>query len=145
MTNSIDLAKNIVDRLVMALPTIKCRYEYRDYSDTHMIEVLPLSVYDSEAFENAAEPLLMEFISQFMGESLCFISDESLSSIKNSMYEAQGKAYLSSGLYQAAKPSSVSKNRIEVRIDSDFFKGLPEKISASDNINPGEAEYAMAA
>lgn len=145
MTNATELAKSIVDRLVVALPTIKCRYEYKDYSDTHMIEVLPLSVYDSEAFESSAEPLLMEFISQFMGESLCFISDESLSSIKNSMYEVQGNEYLPSGLYQAAKPSSVPKNRVEIRIDPEFFKRLSGKISASSNINPGEPEYAMAA
>ncbi len=120
MTNSIELAENIVDRLVLALPTIKCRYEYKDYSDTHMIEVLPLSVYDSEAFENAAEPLLMEFISQFMGESLCFISDESLSSIKNSMYEATGSEYQPTEsekvLYQAAKPSPTAKKRVEIRV-----------------------------
>lgn len=147
--NAIDLAKSIVDRLVLALPSIKCRYEYAEISDTHMIEVLPLSVYNSVAFEEVAEPLLMEFISQFMGESLCFVSEENLSLIEAPIYEATGSQYDSAEsekvLYQAATPSQIAKKRVEVRVNLHFYEGLPEKINVSSNINPGESEYAMAA
>ncbi len=147
--NSTVFVKNAINQLVALLPTIKCRYEYKDYSDTHMIEVLPLSVYNSAAFEEAAEPLLMEFIGQFPGESLCFISEESLSSIETSIHGATGSEYHSTErediLYQVAKPSSIAKKRVEVRVNLDFYKGLAEKITPSGSVSYGNSDYAMAA
>ena len=144
--NSITTAINITDQLVDLLPTARLSYEYQEYFDMHMIEVLPLSVYNSVAFEGVAEPFLMEFIGQFPGESLCFVSEESLYSVEHSMHTAEGKEYHSpSTLYRATKPSAIAKKKVKVRIDPEFFKKLSEKISASSNIDAGESEYAMAA
>lgn len=144
--NSITTAINIADQLVKLLPTARFTYEYKEYFDMHMIEVLPLSVYNSVAFEEAAEPFLMEFIGRFPGESLCFVSEDSLYTVETSMHTVEGKEYHPlDALYQAAKPSPTAKKRVEIRVDPEFFKGLSEKISASSNLNPGEAEYAMAA
>ena len=65
---------------------IKIRYEYEDYMNLHLVEILPL-----EAFENNEELILKEIkiqdeFEKLFGnkEELLFISSDSLNQITNS-------------------------------------------------------------
>ena len=63
---------------------IKIRYEYRVSTCSHLVEVIPLAVFDNDdAYMSEEEKLENEFESLFPGEDIVFISEDSLTKIKD--------------------------------------------------------------
>jgi hypothetical protein len=91
---SIEFVKRRIDKLVSVFSDIKCRYEFDQYSNTHLIEILPNSVYkintDYHQFETS---IIDEFIELYPYESICFITDDSMLKIENAIYESKGLTY----------------------------------------------------
>jgi hypothetical protein len=75
--------KRICDQIADRLAGITMRYQYKDASQTHLLEITPKHIAESREFAQVAQPLLFEFYAQFPGENLCFISDNSLARITN--------------------------------------------------------------
>lgn len=69
--------------LFVQINGVKLRYEYREISDTHIIEVLPSEVYNQNedylAFETSFEN---EFQLLFPDQNIMFVSEDSLTEIK---------------------------------------------------------------
>ena len=76
--------KDKLNLLFAKYNNIKIRYEHRIPTTSHLIEILPFSLYDQNeeymAFESEFES---EFESKFPDENILFISEESLSEIRN--------------------------------------------------------------
>jgi hypothetical protein len=63
---------------------VKIRYEYRTNTYSHIIEVIPLAIFDSnEQYMLAEANLENEFESLFPQEDIVFVSEDSLTEIKN--------------------------------------------------------------
>ena len=77
--NAVDYIIGKLESFISVFLSSKVRYEYDEKSRSHMIEVLPIEIYqqnddyiewESETFD--------EFISKYPSENICFISDDSL-------------------------------------------------------------------
>ncbi|MBI1780558.1 MAG: hypothetical protein HYR66_04230 [Sphingobacteriales bacterium] len=87
--NSKEYLISAIDFLVSRFPLISCRYEYKEYSSSHFIEVLPLSTYEhDEEYAECENKIVLEFINKFLYESLSFVSKESLIKVKSPIYTA---------------------------------------------------------
>lgn len=74
--------------LVSVFTNIKIRYEFRQCTQSHLIEVTPLDFYDNDEkylIEEAA--IEKEFENSFPQESIVFISEDSLTEIKDAEFE----------------------------------------------------------
>ena len=91
---AIEFVKSKIDELVSRISYVNCRYEYDSISNTHLIEVIPNSVYKSDVdYQQAETSVIDEFINRFPYENVCFITDDSLVEIQNPIYEKQGITY----------------------------------------------------
>ncbi|MCF8308931.1 MAG: hypothetical protein K9I68_07985 [Bacteroidales bacterium] len=82
--NSKEFLNKKLDELAFKFDTIKIRYEYRKSTNSHLIEVLPSDVFnDNEAYINEEIAIRDYFEESFPNENIVFISEDSLSEIKN--------------------------------------------------------------
>ena len=80
-----------IDTLVNKYPTIKCIYEFDEYSKSHYIEVLPSDLFVSNKnFHTDESSILIDFINEYSNETITFITERDLYSIENPIYEKQG-------------------------------------------------------
>lgn len=76
-----------LNRISVLFPEINIRYEYRSNTNSHIIEVIPLSVFKNNDNYIMAEINLEEsFEEQFPNEDLVFISEDSLTTINNAEF-----------------------------------------------------------
>lgn len=123
---SVEYIKRKIDELVARFTNIRCRYEHDAFSNTHLIEVLPGSVYKSDLDYAQVETLVIdEFIEKFPNESICFITDDSLVSIQNPIYERKG---ITHDIMEIA----IENKWIDVPLVTEFSYYVPSFIS---NIN----------
>lgn len=81
---SIEFVKSKLNDLFNKFNFIKIRYEYRLNTFTHLIEVLPLSFFEkNEEYMLLESEIENDFESFFPKENILFISENSLSEIKN--------------------------------------------------------------
>ena len=77
-----------LNRLSELFSEIHIRYEYRKNTNSHIIEVIPLSVfYKNKDYIKAEIWLEKQFENLFPDEDIVFISENSLTQIKNAEYE----------------------------------------------------------
>lgn len=71
-------------QLVIKFPEIQIKYEQSKYTHSHIIEVLPLSLYkDNLEYLNAETAIEDEFELNYPNEDILFISECSLTEIRN--------------------------------------------------------------
>lgn len=93
MNASAYIRKKICE-LIMQFPEIKLAYEFNQYSDTHIIEVLPLEVYkDDLAYHDAETDFAIEFDEKYSPSSILFVSEESLTRVIKPEIERAGWMY----------------------------------------------------
>lgn len=79
---SIDYIQSKLEKLFLDLPEIKIRYQYNKNTQTHLIEVLPVSLFETdEVYIDSEFEIEEEFESLFPGEEILFITKGSLSEI----------------------------------------------------------------
>jgi hypothetical protein len=88
MNSSQEFIIQKLNELHFLFDTIKIRYEFRDYLNSHFIEILPLETFESNqdyiSFEMQLE---CEFEEKFgLEEEILFISSESLNEIRNAQF-----------------------------------------------------------
>lgn len=108
--------------------TIKIRYEYRDYLNTHFIEVLPFETFESNqdyiSFEMQMES---EFDEKFgLEEEILFISSDSLNEIRNTQFSLG---------YDIQEKFGVTALSMHTFLLNDFDL----------NVNQDDTSYALAA
>lgn len=88
MLTPTEYIQNKLHEIHQKFPNVKLRYEYRNYNDLHLVEVLPFEIFDS--FEHVKlEIKIQEEFEALYGyyEELLFISEGSLNEIRNPMFE----------------------------------------------------------
>ena len=60
---------------------IKIRYEYRQNTKSHIVEIIPLSVYNNSEYMMVENELEDEFEQLFFNEEIVFVSENSLTEI----------------------------------------------------------------
>ena len=79
MLQSFDFLKNKLELLSEKFQDVKFRYQFDEFNGDHIIEVTPDMVYaNSKEYALAESALIKEFVSNFMYESILFISDKSV-------------------------------------------------------------------
>jgi hypothetical protein len=76
--------KFIEDKLKMLFdrfPKANIRYEHRENSNTHLVEVTPLFFYNNESYRIIETEIEDEFEMLYPGEIIIFISEDSLNKI----------------------------------------------------------------
>ena len=77
-----------LNRLSVVFPEVKIRYELNIHSQCHIIEIIPLEVFEgNEDYMKAEAALEIEFEKLFPEEEIIFISEGSLTEITNTEYE----------------------------------------------------------
>ncbi len=80
--------------LVLRFPKIKIAYQHNEMSDTHILEIKPVEVFDlNEAYQEFETNLTIEFDEKFFPHSILFISEDSLNSVTHPEFEAVGLMY----------------------------------------------------
>lgn len=80
----INRVKELADKFV----DIKLRYEYRQSSLSHLIEILPFDLYEKNKDYMMEEANFeSEFLDLYPSEEILFISEQSLSEICNPIFE----------------------------------------------------------
>ena len=88
MMKAKDFILERLNKLANTFPEIKLRYELSRNTGTHIIEVIPLHVYESnEDYLMAEDAFEEEFNSLYPSEEIIFISENSLTEVKNPEYE----------------------------------------------------------
>jgi hypothetical protein len=81
-------------KLTSEFNNIRCRYENDFISNTHFVEVVPRDVLESnEQFKTSEEKIMVEFISLFPDQNLCFLSDDALVGLDTIDFEIKGVLY----------------------------------------------------
>jgi hypothetical protein len=89
-----EFIKKELENLVKQFSQIRVRYEFRKRSDVHYIEVIPNKIYSlNDDYIKWESDMWDRFVEQFPYEGICFISDDSLISIKNAELTLFGADY----------------------------------------------------
>jgi hypothetical protein len=85
-------SKNFIkDKLTQiwnCFPEVQFRYEFKIHTNTHVIEVIPFSVFEgNEEYMRTESDFEYEFEQMFPEEDILFISEGSLTQIKNVEYQ----------------------------------------------------------
>ena len=75
---STEFIKQKIDEIVVKFPYIRCRYANDIEAETHVIEISPKNIYQSEKFTDLENELVLDFIRQYPLESLVFIPEDDL-------------------------------------------------------------------
>lgn len=66
---------------------IQIRYEYREHKKLHLIEILPLKIFESDEYFIEEDKFEADFIEYYPEEDIVFISSDSLNEIRNPDFE----------------------------------------------------------
>jgi hypothetical protein len=124
--------------LVVDFPMIKCSYRFDKLSNTHLIEVVPDSIFNvSSEYSLAEEDVTFEFIRNFPDEGICFITDTSFTKIGEPEAVFEGANY---GKWCIIEEDSF----IAVSCESSWVMMNTEEWS-TQSTDAGDYQYAMAA
>lgn len=83
--------RRMICELVLRFPEIKIAYQYNKMSDTHILEVKPIEVFENnEAYQEFETDITIEFDGKFFPSSILFISEDSLNRVIHPEIEAVG-------------------------------------------------------
>ncbi|SMO77669.1 hypothetical protein SAMN06265379_107109 [Saccharicrinis carchari] len=86
--NSRQFLETKLNELHSRFNEVQIRYEYRANTNSHIIEVIPLSFFeDNEEYMNVEAGIEEEFESSFPNENILFVSEDSLTEIKSPILE----------------------------------------------------------
>lgn len=114
-------------KIFLKLENVEISYEFRDCSQTHIIEVKPNSIYKTcEKYINEEIQLEDSFYENFPSETMLFITEDSLTKIKS--------------------PDLVLKYKLAYNIVNTYTPILLGSLLSKRQIaNAGENNYALAA
>lgn len=90
-------AKDFIIKKLQCLTDVfkkaRVRYEYDVVAEVHTVEVIPQSVYESQAFLEWESNLFDEFVAMYPHELLGFISEDAVVNINQVDYISEGIEY----------------------------------------------------
>lgn len=89
-----DLVSFRLSNLITRIPYLRCRYEWIDAADTHLIEVLPSRAYHlNDEYREIESEITQEFLSRYPNENICFITEGSAITIEGEYKTFEGRAW----------------------------------------------------
>ena len=86
--------KQKICELVLRFPIIKIAYQHNEMSDTHILEIKPIEVFDcNETYQEFETNITIEFDEKFFPASILFVSEDSLNRVTHPEFEAVGLMY----------------------------------------------------
>ena len=114
---------------------IQIRYEYRNSTNSHIIEIKPKSLFEEdEAYMEMEADLEKEFEQLFPSENIVFISEGSITEIKDAVFELKH--------FNTILNNVVSDFELSEFGTFNFIFDLKEK---NEPVEAGENNYALAA
>ncbi len=87
---SIDYIKDRLSQILDEFPEVGCKYEFDEFSFSHIIEISPSDFYlSNKNFKKIEFELLKDFIDKFPYENITFITEEDFYRIENPIFEKQ--------------------------------------------------------
>lgn len=94
MMQSKDFIHSELNSFIKRFSATRVRYEYDALSQVHFVEISPLAVYNSDNdYIRWEEDVYNRFAEAFPSECICFISENSLTEIKNPELVLTGVEY----------------------------------------------------
>ncbi|WP_338762035.1 hypothetical protein WAF17_16775 [Bernardetia sp. ABR2-2B] len=107
--NPQEFIKLQLDKIIEHIPYIQLRYEYDKLCHGHYVEVLPYSYYKNDkTYLEMEEKFYRKFRKLFPNEAIGFLSEKSLSSIKNPEYFRKGSLYDMQRLAETANYADIA-------------------------------------
>jgi hypothetical protein len=88
-----DYIKMKLTDLVKKFSEARARYEYDQYANQHVIEILPQSVFQSDQFLDWMVKFCEESITRFPTEDIGFISEDAVVPLEKVDFSVQGAKY----------------------------------------------------
>lgn len=129
--------KTKLEKIIRDFPEIRFRYEYKDDSNIHFIEITPNEIYHSNKnyikYEN---DFTYEFIYKFPNHNVCFISDDSIIGIKNAEFEIKGKNFIKNNFENITINNyKLNINIVKDEVEYDTHMKEFDKINTTNNNN----------
>ena len=125
--NSIELLKSELQELFSLIDGIEIRYEFKKSTFTHIVEVKPLDLFNSNSLYIEKEIELEEKFSElFPNEDLVFVSENSLSKIEEA-------------------DLTLVSFKVAYKQEKQMFYSIDELINDFQIDGEGEINYALAA
>ena len=149
---SIEYVKSIVDGIINKFPNTKVRYEFDNFSKSHILEIIPSEFYKlDEVFMSFEYEITNSFIEKYPFECLGFVTSDSSYIIENVIYEKTGNEFyvlptfisFTDVFHDFVKPSAPSFKRT-FKLENNNIIIIPEISFEKEIVNQGE-EYLLAA
>ncbi|NLU38558.1 MAG: hypothetical protein GXX78_06670 [Bacteroidales bacterium] len=89
--NSKDFIKHNLSKIWNSFPEVQFRYEFKTHTNTHVIEVTPVSFFEeNEEYLDLESDFEYKFEQMFPEEEILFISEGSLTEIRNAEFQIGG-------------------------------------------------------
>lgn len=85
--NAKEFLKKKLGELYSKIENIKIQYEYQIGATMHVVEILPLDLFESNSYIDEEIALDEEFEQSYPNEEVLFISSDSLTQIKKAEYQ----------------------------------------------------------
>ena len=127
----------MISEVVSRFAGVRVRYEFRDTSKSHIFEVTPMEIYESSEFKDFAFEKVSGFYESFPGTNFAFISENSLTGIKNPTIDTASEQ---SALFSVVGHSVCithpiySKRDMEKAIEMHPYYCLPTENNSDINI-----------
>lgn len=107
-----DFLKTKLKTIFLTLDDIEIAYEYRVSTATHIVEVKPIELFYSDKYVDMEITLEEEFREKFPNEELLFITENSLTEIRNPdfVYSVKLNFTLTDTVDNVFKSSLLNKN-----------------------------------
>lgn len=120
MKNSRDTIISFIERLYSDNNNLMIRYEYNEIKGKHIVEILSKTGVLCEEFIWESKYDLSRMIKKEFGETLMFVSDNSLTKISNPIFEVGYNSTLEVGY----NSFTVNNNIIYFKSDFDYWFSL---------------------
>lgn len=127
--NITDFIVNRLQSFVGKFKNARARYEYDKIAGVHTIEIYPQSVYDSEDYLEWEGSMYDEFVSNFPGEVIGFISEDAIVGIKSVDFIVEGIGYAP---YNSRETFSFNTNTVNILLSGIINSALAPSIATEN-------------
>lgn len=139
ITRSQKAVKSIIDKLCINYIGTKFRYQYNEVNNVHIVEVTPQTTFNNPQYSDEEFDIVINFEEKY-GETLLFISTNSLTKVINPTYERMIEEPEFSYI-EEAKSSKPIFNLLSER--SSFFSIVSSGISTPEYLSIASDDLEM--
>ena len=91
--------RNRLNEISNVFPELILRYQFNENTETHIIEVKPLEIYQTnDEYIKCEAELLFDFENEFFPETLLFVSEDSLTQLTEPEFTIRKQEFVSTGV-----------------------------------------------